>query len=175
MICQALQSMTIQFKIEKISIVLLRKLIGFDNKQVNEYRLQSVVISDAFFITKAIYCCYTLIRPEIMTSYHNDYGNYDLAAIKSRHLKSCETQRCFSDFTKTELTSGSRHGVWRLGLRRLCYHFDCLSRYWSVSEWFAASPTKVIKTSFLRYARFSGGRQKTNEEYLMANRSMPIW
>lgn len=32
-----------------------------------------------------------------------------------------------------------------------------------------------LKSDDCRYARFTGGRQRTNEEYLMANRSMPIW
>ncbi|KAG5677315.1 hypothetical protein PVAND_007084 [Polypedilum vanderplanki] len=35
--------------------------------------------------------------------------------------------------------------------------------------------TLIISLSIGIYARFSGGRQKTNEEYLLANRSMPIW
>ncbi|KAG5683323.1 hypothetical protein PVAND_012609 [Polypedilum vanderplanki] len=33
----------------------------------------------------------------------------------------------------------------------------------------------IISAAIGIYARFSGGRQKTKEEYLLANRSMPIW
>ncbi|XP_070504265.1 putative sodium-dependent multivitamin transporter [Chironomus tepperi] len=35
--------------------------------------------------------------------------------------------------------------------------------------------TLIISAAIGVYARFSGGRQKTNQEYLLANRSMPIW
>lgn len=35
--------------------------------------------------------------------------------------------------------------------------------------------TLAVSAGIGVYSRFSGGRQKTTEEYLMANRSMPIW